>query len=57
MVHTKRHLKKRNVFKKMSLFWSEDILVYWPELVGLPVAETQIGLVGEKRSTCVFVIY
>ena len=41
----------------MSLFWSEDILVYWPELVGLPVAETQIGLVGEKRSTCVFVIY
>ena len=31
--------------------------MYWPELVGLPVAETQIGLVGEKRSTSVFVIY
>lgn len=39
MVHTKRLLKKQNVFKKMSLFWNEDILVYWPELVGLPVVE------------------
>ena len=57
MVHTKRLLKKQNIFEKMSLFWSEDMLVCWPELVGLPVAETQIGLVGEKRSSCVFVIY